>query len=1035
MRRNIYTAERMRTSGRRCPRPGGGGYSFMLNRRAALRGVIGLMVLAAFLPPALAAQDTAHVVIVATTDVHGHATGWDFVAGKAYPGGLTRVGSVVDSLRRRFPGEVVLVDAGDLLAGDPFAAYFAAVAPQDPDPMVDALNGLAYDAQVPGNHEFDFGVRFFRRAMNGARYAVVAANLYSADGTPMFAPYTIIQRGGVKVAIGGLTTPATLVLDRGPLKGQVRIDRIAATAPALLQRLRAEGDIAVVLVHSGLDGPSSYDTAGIGPEDDAVVLAGLAIKPDVVIVGHSHRAIRDSVIGGVHFVQPAAFGRGVAVVHLSLTERGGRWVVTAVHADAVPLDREPESAALVRRLAPAQSAVSDWIGQPIGYAVGAFPAQGARVTPTPLMGFIGEALRRAAHADLAAVSVYTTSGGLPAGEIRRSDVFPLYPYENTLKAVRISGAQLRAYLEQSARSFRVTPDGKVTLNDSIPGYDDDLVWGADYVVDLSKPVGQRITSLVVKGRPVAPTDSVTLALSSYRQMGTGGFEMLSGAPVTYDRGEGIRDLLEAAVGRDTLHPRDFARENWRIVPDRAADQARALFGLTPLARATVPVDSVQLRVLALGPLHGQLEPAGGLGGLAALKPILDSAAAQCDCPVVRLASGDLLQGTRASDLVHGRSMVEGLNKLRLDATAVGRTDVGWSADTLQQRMSGSRFGWVTANYVDPASGRRPDWAVSYRIVTASKRKVAVVGYTAAGDSLARDLPAIRDAAARARADRPDFVLLLANADATAIATALPAGTFDAIVGADGPDSLINGTPVLGGGARGTSIARVDLVRTVVGGRVFRWGVDTVRADRVRPDPDETALLARYAGAVDSAASRVVATAKLPLLRGPLQSPLGNLVADAWRNALRTDIAVVADSELRTDLPAGQLSFGALREFIGAYGTLERRTWTGAALRQFLEDALAADGRPHVHVSGLVVTYDPAGKPGRRVKDVRLLDGSKPRDKSTYWVAASAAVPAVRGQAVAPDDAPVRALRAIITYFGALPQPIEAPEQPRFIVKR
>ena len=186
--------------------------------------------------------------------------------------------------------------------------------------------------------------------------------------------------------------------------------------------------------------------------------------------------------------------------------------------------------------------------------------------------------------------------------------------------------------------------------------------------------------------------------------------------------------------------------------------------------------------------------------------------------------------------------------------------------------------------------------------------------------------------------------------------------------------------------------------------------------------------------MDSAAARVVATAKLPLLRASIQSPLGNLVVDAWRNALRTDIAVLADSEMRTDLPAGPLTFGTVRAFIGAYGTLQRRTWSGAVLRQFLEDALAADGRPHIHVSGLMVTYDPAGKPGRRVKDVRLLDGSKIRDKSTYWVAASAAVPAVKGQAVAPDDSPVLALRALVTYFGALPQPIEAPEQPRFIPK-
>ncbi|HSC58223.1 MAG TPA: 5'-nucleotidase C-terminal domain-containing protein [Gemmatimonadales bacterium] len=1007
----------------------------MLNRRAVRRGAMLSLALAASLAFRLTAQDTAHVVIVATTDVHGHATGWDFVAGRPFPGGLTRVGSVVDSLRRRFPGEVVLVDAGDLIEGDPFAAYFATVAPQDPDPMVDALNGLAYDAAVPGNHEFNFGVPFFERAMNGARYAVVAANIISASDKSLFPPYTVVQRGGVKVAIGGLTTPGSMVWDRDHLRGRVRIDRIGDAAPALLRELRAEGDVAVVLVHSGMDGESSYDTAGVGPENDAARLASGDVRPDVVVVGHTHREMVDSVINGVHFVQPKVYAQGVSVVHLSLARRGDRWAVTAVHADRVPLDREPESPALVRRLAPAKGAVLAWIAQPIGYSVGAFPAQGARASATPLMGFVGEAERRAAHADLAAVSAFSTYGGLPAGEIHRSDIFSVYPYENTLAAVRISGAQLRAYLEQAARFFRVGADGRVTLNDSVPGYNYDMVWGADYLIDLSKQVGQRITSLSVKGRPVAPTDSFTLAVNSYRLSGGGGYTMLAGAPVTYDGGASVRDLLEAAAGRDTLHPRDYARENWRIVPDRAADQVRALFGLKALARAPVPTDTVELRILALGALRGQLDPVGQGGGVAALKTVLDSVAARCDCPVLKVAAGDLLQGTRASDLVHGQSMVEALGKMGLDATAVGAGDLAWSADTLQRRMSGSRFAWVTANYVDPSTGQRPDWAIPYRVLAIGKKKVAVVGYTAGQDSLSRGLAAIRDAADRARAERPDLVVLLASGDAAAIAGALPAGTFDAIVSAAGPDTAVNGTPIVAGAARGVAVSRADLVRTVVGGRIVRRGVDTIRADRVRADTGEAALLARYGGAVDSAASRVVATAKLPLLRAPAPSPLGNLVVDAWRNALRTDIAVLADSELRTDLPAGPLTFGTLRDLVGAYGTLQRRTWTGAALRQFLETALSGDGPPAFHISGLTVTYDPKGRPGRRIKDIRLLDGSKLRDKTRYWVAASAAVPAVPGQVVAPDDAPVRALHAVMTYFGALPQPIEAPEHPRFVATR
>src|SRR4029079_1892121 len=77
-----------------------------------------LMLLAAL---AGAPQDTAHVVLVATTDVHGRATAWDYVTGKPFPGGLVRAATIVDSLRRQSPGQVVVMDAGDLLQGDPFA--------------------------------------------------------------------------------------------------------------------------------------------------------------------------------------------------------------------------------------------------------------------------------------------------------------------------------------------------------------------------------------------------------------------------------------------------------------------------------------------------------------------------------------------------------------------------------------------------------------------------------------------------------------------------------------------------------------------------------------------------------------------------------------------------------------------------------------------------------------------------------------------------------------------------------------------------
>ena len=151
------------------PRPG----IFRPMQRAILLACLG------FAAPA-AAQDTARVVIVASTDVHGQATAWDYAADRAFAGGLTRAATVIDSLRRRHPEQVVVADAGDLLQGSPFTAWAAREA-RDPHPMVEALALAGYDVATPGNHDFDYGVPFLQRTLRGSRVPFVSA--CSAAGT------------------------------------------------------------------------------------------------------------------------------------------------------------------------------------------------------------------------------------------------------------------------------------------------------------------------------------------------------------------------------------------------------------------------------------------------------------------------------------------------------------------------------------------------------------------------------------------------------------------------------------------------------------------------------------------------------------------------------------------------------------------------------------------------------------------------------------------------------------------------------------
>src|SRR5260370_32553235 len=162
-------------------------------------------------PAAPPGSDTAHVVIVATTDVHGRVLGWDYVRDVAGSGGLSRAASVIETLRTQYPDQVVLVDAGDLIEGNLFAAYFAERDSQRPHPVVDALNALQYDAATPGNHEFDFGGAVLARATGDATYHYVSANIFrGASDTPVYPPHVGATPAAVKAAITRFPTPPLL---------------------------------------------------------------------------------------------------------------------------------------------------------------------------------------------------------------------------------------------------------------------------------------------------------------------------------------------------------------------------------------------------------------------------------------------------------------------------------------------------------------------------------------------------------------------------------------------------------------------------------------------------------------------------------------------------------------------------------------------------------------------------------------------------------------------------------------------------------
>ena len=1029
-------------------------------------------------PPAAAAAptaaDTAHIVIVATTDIHGRVLGWDYVRDAAAPGGLSRAATILESLRTQYPGNVVLVDAGDLLQGNPFATFYARYDRRQPQPIVDALNALQYDVATPGNHDFDFGLALLRRAATEATYRYVSANVEDSAGGPLFPKIVLLARGDVKVGVTGFTTPGVMLWDRTQLAGRARVRRIAGAATGALARLEGEGaDLKIVLIHSGLGGESSYDTTGVGPENDAAALAGVTPKPDVVIVGHSHREIRDTVINGVHFVQPRNWAQSLSVVHVRLTREhgaGSRWRISSIRADLIPLATVPELPRLTRRMDASHASARLWAATTLGTAAPGFEARYARVQDTPLLDFINEVQRRKAGAQLSAAAVFDVQAGLPEGELRLREVAGIYPYENTLRAVRISGQQLREFLEHSARYFRTYEPGRPIINDSVPGYNFDVVSGVVYNIDLSRPPGQRIRGLAYEGRIVQPTDSFTMAVSSYRQVGGGGYSMLAGARVVYDKGEDIRDLLVDEIRRvRTLQAASYIRPSWAIIPDAARAAARAAFAPPPPTVSTA--DSTLLRVLAIADLHGQLEPrvwdwseGRPVGGVAALKPWLDSLARACGCTSVRLDAGDEMQGTPLSNATYGRTTIEAMNRIALDAAAIGNHEFDWSLDTLRIRMSEAKYPFLSANITDAAGGgsARPDWATPWTLVTKNGLRIAIIGLTtrttptstaprnvrglAFGDgaqAIRRYLPAARAAA--------DFVIVAAHEGAICdsagcrgeimdVARQLDSGSVDLIVAGHTHwrvNTVVNGIPIVEPQSSARAVAVVDFVR--VGGtrREVRVQLVTPYADQVKPDAALVDALARQQQAVRNITSRNVGTLKFPLKRDGDEYGLGRLIADAQRNLGKADVAIMNNGGIRADLPAGTITWGDAYQVQPFQNRLQRLTVKGGVLLQALEQCVAGrDHLPDCHVSGVEVWYDPRKPTGKRISRT-LLESRKEIDKdrtytlvvSDFMASGGSGFAMLAGSPV--EDVDLLDLDALIRYLSVLHAPVEAPADVRF----
>ncbi|KRO03728.1 2,3-cyclic-nucleotide 2-phosphodiesterase [Levilactobacillus paucivorans] len=482
-----------------------------------------------------------HLKILSTSDVHGYV----YPTGYSTPNdkrdfGFLKAATVIDTVRQEAdPDDIVLtIENGDWIQGSPFAAYIAKHDDAPRDLFTQLSSAMAYDAGVLGNHEFNYGLSYLRSCEAARQYPLLGANIQGGQRAGIVdAPYTILERGGVKIAILGLTTAYIPMWEAaGHIEGLTFVSAFT-TAQHWVPRLRELADVVIVAYHGGLEAdPLTGDpTERLTGENEGYQLMTAVPGIDALITGHQHREIA-GVYQGVPVTQPGEKGVAVGLIDLELDAH--HQVVTH-RAELLSTAQATPKRALQALTTATEAAVQAWLDQPIGQVTGASlvvtDSFDARLHGHPYLQFVNEVAMDAGQTDIALTSLFNDDVRGLGTHVTMRQLLNSYGYPNTLVVERLTGSALKAALERSA-SFFTCEGSTVKVNPAfiypkLQLYNYDVYSGIDYTFDLHQPIGQRVVDLSYHGQPIQPDQELLIAVNQYRGNGGGDYPMFAASKI------------------------------------------------------------------------------------------------------------------------------------------------------------------------------------------------------------------------------------------------------------------------------------------------------------------------------------------------------------------------------------------------------------------------------------------------------------------------------------------------------------------------
>lgn len=550
-----------------------------------------------------------HLKLIETSDIHGNFFPYNFVTDQPTEGSLARVCALLEKMREKYGQRLIYIDNGDILQGQPTAYYYNFVDTQTEHPGAAMLNYLRCDVGNMGNHDIEAGHAVYDRWVRECHFPVLGANIIDVHtGEPYLTPYVMLEREGVRIAVLGMITPAIPMWLPETLWSGLRFEDMEECARRWIPLIREKErpDLVIGVFHAGKESVRQVDFYN---EDATMDIARNVPGFDVLLIGHDHRRYCGTVTNvegrRVWVVNPANNGVMVGDVDIHLSKLGSRVVRKKITAKLTRVGNYGVSRPFMDCFAGVYDTVEDFVSRRIGTVAETMSTEPAYFGPSAFIDFIHSMQLELTGADISFCAPLSYDVEIRAGDMHMRDMFTLYRYENMLYTMRLTGREVKAYLEYSYALWTnrmQSPADHIMLLTSIDNagkrlgfqnfaFNFDSAAGIRYTVDVTRPQGEKLHILsMADGRPFEPDAVYRVAINSYR--GNGGGELLTiGAGIPKEElasrivdttSKDLRYYLMEYIGRQgVVRPKSL--DLWRFIPEEWTKDAierdrRLLFG-------------------------------------------------------------------------------------------------------------------------------------------------------------------------------------------------------------------------------------------------------------------------------------------------------------------------------------------------------------------------------------------------------------------------------------------------------------------------